>query len=153
MGLSRVMTAIVARTLADLEEAVTVPQLRILVMLYFDGRTNLATIARNLGVDRSNASRPADRLVAAGFVRRDEDERDRRNVVLSLTARGRRLVDSMMDRRREIFGDLIARLDPEDRVALARGVRALLAHVESEPQDPLAGLATTVPEPLLPWVL
>lgn len=145
MGLSLAMTAIVASTLADLAETVSVPQLRILVLLHLGGPANLVAIARHLGVDRSNVSRPADRLVAAGLAERMTDEADRRSVVLSLTASGRRLVDSVMDRRREILGGLVGRLQEADRTALRQGVDALLRLVD----DSESGAITR--GPLLRW--
>lgn len=126
LSLSRVMTAVVARTLADVGEIVTIPQLRILVMLYYGGPMNLSAVAHGLGVARSNASRPADKLVTGGLVRRREDESDRRSVVLSLTAQGRRLVESTMEQRRQIFDALVAQMPEGDRERLTRGVGALL---------------------------
>lgn len=126
LPLSRVMTAVVALTLADVEELVTIPQLRILVMLYYGSPMNLSGIAHGLGVDRSNASRPADKLVSAGFVRRSEDESDRRSVALSLTPEGRRLVESTMEQRRRIFDELVTQMRAADQEHLARGIAALL---------------------------
>lgn len=150
MALSRVMTAVVARTLADAVETLSVPQLRILTMLYYGGPLNLTAIAKQLGVDRSNASRPADRLAAAGLVRRMEDESDRRSTTLALTPEGRRLVDSIMERRREIFDRFLDRLGSDDRERLAESVTALIAAVREDPGDPaLAGAAS---EPILPWI-
>lgn len=152
MDLSRLMTAIVATTLADIDEAVSVPQLRILVMLHVNGPMNLVGIARRLGVDRSNASRPADRLVAMGLADRNADVSDRRSVVLSLTPQGRRFIDSVLDRRRAILGGLVSRLDAPDRRALGRGVDALLRLAENDEHlstDP----ARVIPAPdLLGWV-
>lgn len=150
MALSRIMTAVVARTLADAVETVSVPQLRILTMLYYGGPVNLTAIAKQLGVDRSNASRPADRLVAAGLVRRMEDEADRRSTTLALTAQGQRLVESITERRREIFDRFLDRLDSHDRERLAESVAALITAVKDDPGDPaLAGVAS---EPILPWI-
>lgn len=150
MALSRVMTAVVARTLADAVETVSVPQLRILTMLYYGGPVNLTAIANQLGVDRSNASRPADRLAAAGLVRRMEDAADRRSTTLALTAKGRRLVDSIMERRREIFDRLLDRLDSDDRERVAESVTALIAAVKEDPGDP--ELADAASEPILAWM-
>lgn len=152
MGLSRLMTAVVASTLADAEEAVSVPQLRILVMLHSGGPTNLAGIARQLGVDRSNASRPADRLVGMGLAHRTVDGSDRRSVVLSLTSRGRRFIDSMLERRREILGGLVSRLDAVDRTALEQGVGALLQLAEDDQPDAIEASGAVTRQALLGWM-
>lgn len=148
MALSRLMTAVVARTLADVSEISSVPQLRILVMLYYDSPLNLTTIARGLGVDRSNASRPTDRLVAAGLVRRSDDADDRRNARLSLTPKGRRVVDSVFDSRRAVFDQMVEQLDPEDRARLASCLAALLQVVDRGHVG-LEGLASAS---ILPWI-
>jgi DNA-binding MarR family transcriptional regulator len=149
MRLSRTMTAIVARTLSDVEDTLSVPQLRILVMLYFESPLDLTTIGRNLNVDRSNASRPCERLVAAGLLRRREDPRDRRHVALSLTPKGRRLVDSVMSRRREIIDALVHQLGEEDQEHLFLGVTALLAVVDRSGDR--ADVALT-PGSIVPWI-
>lgn len=49
MQLSRIVTAVVARTLADAQEVVTIPQLCFLVMLYDDSPINLSAIAQSRG--------------------------------------------------------------------------------------------------------
>lgn len=148
MALSRAMTAVVARTVTDTADTVSVAQLRILVMLYFKSPQNLTAIARELGVDRSNASRPADKLVTAALVRRAADPDDRRSAALSLTSKGRRLVESIMDRRRRAFEDIVAQLDPDDQKALGRSLEALL-EVDWPPNGRSAGTGAA---PILPWI-
>jgi DNA-binding MarR family transcriptional regulator len=148
MELSRFMTAVVAHTLAEVNNILSVPQLRILVMLFYDSPLNLTTIAGRLGVDRSNASRPTDKLVASGLVRRTDDEDDRRNARLSLTPKGRRLVDSVLDSRRDIFTQIVEKLDPDDRVRLASCLTALLEVVDRGDAGP-EGLSSAS---LFPWI-
>jgi DNA-binding MarR family transcriptional regulator len=149
MAMSRFMTAVVARTLADLDDAVNVSQLRILVMLHYESPVNRTTIAEGLGVDRSNASRPCDKLVRARLIRRSDDEVDRRNVALSLTPKGRRLIDSLMDRRREILGELVSEMKPGDREHLSAGLSAFLELVERHHDDELVGMP---PGAILHWI-
>lgn len=100
MAASRTVTAIVARTLHDLVEQITVPQLRVLVLLGSRGPMNLSTIARHLDVNPSNASRTCDQLVTSGQAAREPDPRDRRSTVLRLTEEGTRFVEDLMAARR-----------------------------------------------------
>jgi DNA-binding MarR family transcriptional regulator len=85
MPVSRSMTAIVARALAEMEEDITVPQLRVLVLLNSRGPMNTSTVAQHLNVNPSNASRSCDQLVSSGMVNRLVDDADRRNAVLQVT--------------------------------------------------------------------
>jgi DNA-binding MarR family transcriptional regulator len=131
MATSRVMTAVVARTLAGVEQMVSVPQLRVLVMLRYEGTLNLKAIAGGLGVNPSNASRACDKLVGAGLISRGDAEHDRRNVSISLTDEGRRLVDSLMRARAELLGGAVADMRPADRRRLVQSLSAFLGGVES----------------------
>lgn len=148
LSVSRLMTAVVARTLADVRETVSVPQLRTLVMLHGMSRANLTAIADGLGVNPSNASRTCDKLVAQRLVDRVDDALDRRNVVITLTGKGRRLVESVMRSRRELLDELVAALEPRDQRRLARALAPLLSCLEDPDQDPL-GLGN---DSILHWV-
>jgi DNA-binding MarR family transcriptional regulator len=124
MAASRVITAAVAHSLATLDTAVTMPQLRVLVMITGRGPLNLAAVAEGLGVNPSNASRTCDRLVGAGLLDRREDHLDRRNVVLTLTRAGMQLVNAVMRERREVLEQVVQRMAAADRATLAAGLAA-----------------------------
>lgn len=85
MRASRALIGIAAASVAEVDDTVTVPQLRVLMMVATRGPLNLAAVAEGLQVSASNASRICDRLLRAGFLDRRDDPSDRRNVVLSLT--------------------------------------------------------------------
>lgn len=126
MAASRLLTAIVAHTLADAQASVTTPQLRILVMLSSRGALNLAGVAQGLGVNPSNASRTCEQLVTAGLVTRRDHPDDRRNVILTLTPEGARLVERLMDLRSRLFQEVTDAMSEEDRRALATGLEAFV---------------------------
>src|ERR687885_28212 len=92
MATTKVITAAVAHSLAVVDAQVSMPQLRVLVMLGAHGPMNLSSVADGLGVNASNASRTCDQLVGLGLLDRREDERDRRHLVLSMTTAGERLL-------------------------------------------------------------
>src|SRR5690349_8976899 len=93
MAAARVLVAVSAQSVAAIEDVVTLPQLRVLVMVASRTAPNLNAVANGLGVHPSNATRAVDRLVAAGLLDRRDDPTDRRNLVLELTESGRELVD------------------------------------------------------------
>lgn len=118
MAASRAVTAAVVRALESIDETVSVPQMRVLVLLWTGEPLNLSAVAEGLGVNASNASRTCDRLVAAGLVDRGERAVDRRHVALTLTARGRTFVERLMARRERELATIVSRMDEVDRRSL-----------------------------------
>jgi DNA-binding MarR family transcriptional regulator len=115
---SRAVAAAMVRSLQSVDPAVSVTQMRVLVLLWSGEPLNLSAVAEGLGVNASNASRTCDRLVSAGLVDRGEHTADRRHRVLTLTRRGRRFVERMMERREQELAAIVARMSAEDRAAL-----------------------------------
>jgi DNA-binding MarR family transcriptional regulator len=68
-----------------------------------------------------------DRLVARGLVDRLPDPRDRRGVLVRLSADGGRSVDGAFESLLSRERNLLAVLPPEDREALARLLKQLMA--------------------------
>jgi DNA-binding MarR family transcriptional regulator len=133
MYAARVLVAVTAQSVAALEDRVTLPQLRVLVMIASRGPQNLASVAQALGVHPSNATRRCDKLVEAGLINRDEDPTDRRNLVLQLTPSGRRLVQQMTQHRRAAIENVLAKMPAPLRADL---LPALLAFAQAAGEFP-----------------
>lgn len=131
---SRAIVGIVAASLAGVEEVVTVPQLRVLVMVHTRGPLNLAAVAAGLAVNPSNASRTCDRLIQAGLLDRRESPVDRRNITLTLTPAGKRLVDKLTKRRRGEIQRVLRTMSPAERSAVGAAMAAF-ASAAGEPED------------------
>ncbi len=132
---SRALVGVSARSLADVEETVTLTQFRALVVLRSRGRTRLGALAERLEVNASSALRLVDRLVAAGMVSREEVENDRRAVDLELTSRGRRLVDAVTARRRAAIAEIVEAIPAGRR----RGLVAALTAFSEAADEPAPG--------------
>jgi DNA-binding MarR family transcriptional regulator len=115
---SRALVGVAAAAIAAVDATVTVPQLRVLVLLDTRGPLNLAGAAAALGVNPSNASRICERLIKAGLVDRQESALDRRNITLSLTEDGRRLINKVTRHRRAAITRVLRDMDPGDRELL-----------------------------------
>lgn len=124
---SRVLVAVAARSLADLEEDVTLTQYRSLVVLASRGPQGIASLADALAVTPPTASRLCDRLVRKGLVRRRIDRTDRRQVRVALTDTGRHLVDVVTVRRRREITELLAGVPPASRRSVVTGLEQLAA--------------------------
>jgi DNA-binding MarR family transcriptional regulator len=100
---SRALVGIAIRSIEAAPVSVTVPQHRVLVLLAAEGPQAVGTLAQQLGVNPSNATRVCDRLQRLDLVRRSRSASDGRAVHVMITQSGRRLVDAVTDhRRREV---------------------------------------------------
>lgn len=146
---SRLLVAVSARSLAEVEERVTLPQFRMLVVLSTRGATKLVVLADLLQVAPSTAMRMVDRLIAAGLADRQVNPDNRRETMLTLTDEGRRTVADVTARRRPEIAAIVERLTLDQRAAL---IAALTAFNEAggEPLAPAADDAEPYP---LGWVV
>jgi DNA-binding MarR family transcriptional regulator len=125
---SRLLVSVSARSIASVDDTITIPQLRTLVLLSAGGPAKLATLADRLAVNPSTATRMVDRLVAAGLVSRTPNPASRRELVVDLTDRGARLVREVTERRRQELSGIVSRMPAAARHRL---VEALLAFTEA----------------------
>src|ERR1700746_206347 len=89
---SRLLVAISARSIGQVDETITIPQFRTLVILSNRGPINLATLAGLLGVQPSATGRMVDRLVAAGLIDRLPHPTSRRGLLAAAPHAGRAVV-------------------------------------------------------------
>ncbi|WP_254788629.1 MarR family winged helix-turn-helix transcriptional regulator [Arthrobacter sp. ok909] len=124
---ANVLLRVVAQSVIEVEDVVTSPQLRVLVLIASHGPQNPGAVAAHLGVHPSNATRICDRLVNAGLVARQDDPGDRRSVALSLTPAGASLVNTVLEHRRSAVAAVMARIPEELRGVAALGMNAFAA--------------------------
>jgi DNA-binding MarR family transcriptional regulator len=131
---SRALVGVAARSLAEVEDEVTLRQFRALVVLATQDR-NLGELAEALDVHPSSATRLCTRLEAKGLISRRTATQSRRELLVSLTSEGRTLVDAVTRRRRREIAQIIARIPKrEQRVLIhALGVFAEAACETPEP--------------------
>jgi DNA-binding MarR family transcriptional regulator len=124
MTASRLLVAISARSIGLVDETITIPQFRTLVILANRGPINLATLAGLLGVQPSATGRMVDRLVAAGLIDRLPHPTSRRELLAALTRRGRDVVRRVTAHRRAEIAAIVERMPPAERHELVRGLAA-----------------------------
>ncbi len=131
---SRALVGVAARSLAEVEDEVTLPQFRALVVLA-TGDRNLGELAEALDVHPSSATRLCTRLEAKGLITRRAASQSRRELLVQLTGEGRSVVDSVTRRRRREIARIVARIPARDRRVLvhALGVFADAAGETPEP--------------------
>jgi DNA-binding MarR family transcriptional regulator len=107
MAASRAFVGITARSIIAVNDDVTLPQFRALVVLATRGPQRAVDISAELGVTPSTGTRMCDRLVRKGLVRRSRTSSDRRIVRLRLTKDGQSLVDEVVARRRSELAAIV----------------------------------------------
>lgn len=124
---SRALVAIAARSLAEVGEDVTLAQYRALVVLASRGPRGLSALAEALAVTGSTATRMCDRLVRKNLVARREEPSDRRQVRISLTPTGRRLVAVVTSKRRAEIARVLWAIPREEQPGIVDALRRLSA--------------------------
>ncbi len=90
-------------------------------------------LAQRAGVSGPAVSQLLASLADAGLLQRREFEQDRRRVALTLTARGRRALDSAQDLLRERLSVVLAELPRPEADALARALPRVEATLSGAP--------------------
>ncbi|HEX2132337.1 MAG TPA: MarR family transcriptional regulator [Actinophytocola sp.] len=120
---SRLLVAVSARSIAAVDESISLAQYRLLVVLSH-GHQKVTALAEALDVNPSSATRAVDRLLDAGLVDRQQNPRSRRETQVSLTSAGQRLVRDVTRRRRAEIAAIVARMPAGHQRGLVRALRA-----------------------------
>ena len=131
---SRVLVGVSARSIADVEDTVTLPQFRTLVVLDGNGEITLQRLAEILDVTSSTAVRMIDRLLAAGLATRRDNPANRRQVLLGLTADGRALVRRVTTKRRREISKIVSKIPSGQRSDLIEALHQF-ARAAGEPDS------------------
>lgn len=121
----------------------SMPQAGVLMHLYHKQGCGVSEIGGHMDITNASASQLVDRLVSQGLVERREDSADRRVRSLSLTPRGRELVETGIEARLSWVEEMVGGLDEEGkravRAALPPLIEAARSHPASHPdQKPVA---------------
>jgi DNA-binding MarR family transcriptional regulator len=112
---SRALVGVAARSLAAVEDDVTLTQYRALVLLASRGEQKVGELARALSIHPSTTTRLCDRLAAKGLISRAPSAESRREIVLNISGPGSRLLKSVTTRRRREIRGILASLSPAEQ--------------------------------------
>ncbi len=129
--INREITAIFEAALRPLK--LRVSQLNVLVMIANRGPITAGVIGRFLHIEKSTMSRNVERLAARGWIRTQAAD-DNRAQLLSLTARGRRIVEQALPYWEEAQRQVTKRLGTQNVEAIVRIASVVTAGAsEAEP--------------------
>jgi DNA-binding MarR family transcriptional regulator len=89
------------------------------------GEQSIGELAHELGLSLPAASKLTRDLEDHGLVERREDPDDRRRTVVALSPATSKRVRAWLERRSKPLEQALARLDPKEREAFLKGLRAL----------------------------
>ncbi len=124
---SRLLVAVSARSIAAVDDSITLAQFRTLVVLDSRGPLKLTALAEHLSVNPSTATRMVDRLAAADLVVRQASPTSKRELVLGLSTEGKRVVQTATRRRRAEIRKIVARMPEGTRAGLVEALAAFAA--------------------------
>jgi DNA-binding MarR family transcriptional regulator len=113
----------------------TMPQLKVVLLLYMNGACRMSEIASALGVSLATATGVLDRLVERDIVRREGQPDDRRVVLCRLSDKGEQLISGLWQLSRIRLGELMSALAPSQLVLITDALEAILQAGEAVQGD------------------
>jgi DNA-binding MarR family transcriptional regulator len=107
---------------------ISVSNSKILRVIAFHGPLSASELGARTSLDPDKITRAVDTLVDRSYVIRKSDEADRRKVVLTLSAKGRRVHDKIEMVVSAMEADLLSVLTAEERKALGSSLDKLEQH-------------------------
>lgn len=125
------------------EASLSHSQMFALMQISHQGNCGVSQIAGHLGTTDAASSQLVQRLVNLDLVERLESQEDRREKKISLTPRGKELVDRMVENRRKMIEELIRAL-PDDKQSMMIEAIGLLVKSAHEYEQNKRGQADPV---------
>jgi DNA-binding MarR family transcriptional regulator len=138
--LARVATILQRRFLLDLfkktsAKRLSIPQYTLLGFLAAESGVPMGNLAKRMGHATSATTGLVDRLEAAGLVRRQSVQGDRRQKLVEITPKGRDLVGKMQAELRFHLSGILAKLDAPDQEAWVRIYRTMEEYCREIPRS------------------
>jgi len=104
----------------------TMPQLKILLLLFTDGPARMGFLTSSLGVSMATTTGIVDRMVERGLIVRESDPEDRRVVVCKLSEKGRELASHLWQLRQAQARGLLERMTTPQIKLVGEAMEAIL---------------------------
>lgn len=124
--LARAANTAMAYARVGLEDAdLTLSQFAVLEALYHVGPLNLGDLARRILTSSGNLTLVIDNLQKRGLVKREQQGKDKRFVLATITPAGAKLIDRIFPDHARRITEIMARLNPEEQQNLGDLCRKL----------------------------
>lgn len=130
------------------EMDLTIVQAQALKLLRI-GPLSTGKLATLLGITAPAVTQLTDRLWRKDLIERQGSKSDRRAVIVTVTAKGRRVVDGIRQERVRVFAAALTRLNDEDQRQVVEALRKILEvlHGAVEPVESPPLAVSTASEP------
>jgi len=119
----------------------SMPQFGLLMQMHHKGACGMSEVSERFDITPAAASQLVDKLVQNGFVQRVEDPNDRRAKLLSLTDKGRELIQQGIEERYRWVEELAGKLTDEERAQVSEALNIMTRaaqELEAEQVQPAA---------------
>lgn len=124
--------AVLARLAQDwTDQGLSLPQLRLLLVLFHMGPVTIGQIAEHMNIGQSAASLLVDRLVQARLAERSEDPADRRRAIVRLNEAGEALLGRQRSGQQRMY-DILNGMDDIHLSMFIETFTDILALAENE---------------------
>ncbi len=121
----RVMRAVREQMRRHRTADLSVPEFRTLGFLSGHAGASLSDVADHIGLTLPSMSKMIDKLVERKLLTREFGTVDRRRMTLSLTGRGRAILQAARAPTQSFLAESLSRLSPEERAAVVKAMRVL----------------------------
>lgn len=113
------------------DEQISITQISTLFMLREHSPIMGKDLATKMHISRSAVTQLVDGLVESGYVTRREDSKDRRNVYLSVSKKGKAKLKALDKKRKHIFNQLVTNLSDKQLKAAIEINQKMLKEIEN----------------------
>lgn len=103
----------------------SMPQFNVLMALYYKENCAVSDLSERMEITLAAASQLVDRLVQSGLLERVEDPQDRRSKRLSLTLKGRAMVETGINLRFRWMDNVVKHLEIEEIQQISQAIERL----------------------------
>ncbi|MCQ4385004.1 MAG: MarR family transcriptional regulator [Sulfolobales archaeon] len=109
-------------------EGLTFNETSLLFFVNANGKANVTTLAKYLDVSKSSVVEMIDKLVRNGFLERTKDVKDRRVTYVTITDRGRAVLETVREKYKETINKVLSEVN--DVECIRRIFNALMKEYE-----------------------
>lgn len=113
----------------------TMPQLKVVLLLFMNGPARMSDIAAALGVSLATATGVVDRLVERDIVLRESQPEDRRVVLCRLSEKGQKMIEGLWQLARDRTKELLQAAPPSQLQLITEALEVLLKAGEVTKKD------------------
>ena len=112
------------------ESGLSMPQINVLLHLYYIDSCEIASIKQHIPGNFVAATQIVDRLVERGLVAREINPQDRRARLVQLTDAGKEMVEGSINARRQWVKNVSSEFSEEEQLLLLQAVSLLLDRLD-----------------------